>query len=86
MLSRFGPWVSESSKISSSHPIRIRLHGSAGLTLIPSYVLVLRKVPSFSTIEKVRERFHAYPSMVKRSHMVTGTQRVFLSHAQKTNF
>jgi len=65
---------------------RIKLLGLDGLTLILFFVLVQRRAHSFSTTGKVKEKFLAFQSMVKKSLMVIGILRVSLSLVPKINF
>lgn len=84
--SQFGQWASESSKILNLLQTRTELHTLAGLILIQFFVSVQRRVLLFSITERVKERFLASQSMVKRSPTVIGTQRASLLHALKTSF
>lgn len=72
MLSQFGVWVRESSKILNWHHKKMLPPISHGLKHTQFFLLVLKKVVWLSLIVRVKERFHASPSTVRRSQMVTG--------------
>jgi hypothetical protein len=66
-------------------PTKIRPLLSVGPTPIQSFVLVQKRVPSFSITERVKERSLASQSMVRRSLMETGILRAFSLLALRIN-